>query len=675
MKKKLLLVAFAAAMLMCFFTIVVSAATVPDWTEITEVAEMSDKSVFGEDGMKGATSRVLMSDGITYPAYYICKNQTSLAIDFTEINKNASKSYSKVNVVRIEIPKGTISTPDAILKADSDTGFTALVTAAFPEGFTTLGGYTFKSTDKINSSLTYVTLPSTLKTIGQQAFIYCNQLKELIIPDGVETISPSLAAYTTSLVKVVLPSSLKKIESLAFRSSAISCDIVIPEGCTEIQQHAFAGTSVTSVVVPSTLEKIETSVFKDCLSLTKVHYKAKTVGGNMFQNCDAISELILENTTEIGEHAFNVPSGKKSGITTLVLPNTLTKIGQYAFARCGATTIIVPASVTDFGTEVFKGSSVQKLILLGSTMTSNMLSGCSSMTELVITENFTTYGSGGMANVSGTKFTTYYTGTDYTRIKEIMGNSSTGTSRVKDAKFYSYETFSSGTYNDKYTFIYGINLCDAAFGGVHTEPMDDGNCQTSVICTFCNEYVFKAALEHAISEAFTYENYMLEGEYRIYCGNDGCQYGSTKKTPALFVCLGYSVSEVGLGGIAIGYTVNDVAIKEYTDFTGGTLKYGVFAVAKEKLGDNDIFGSDGTVANGAICVEISQFGLSAFEIHISGFSDEYKDAKIAMGAYVALSDDEATEYSYMQEDVPNQGEKYCFASYNDVIEKTLTDKK
>ena len=666
MKKKLLLVALAVAMLMCLFTIVASAATVPDWTEITEVSGMSEKSVFGNDGKAGATSRVLMSDGITYPAYYICKNQTSLSVDFTEINKNTSKSYDKVNVVRIEIPKGTLSTNTSALKADSNTGFTALVTVDFPEGFTTLGEYTFKSTSSIDSSLTYVTLPSTLTSIGQQAFIYCNQLKELVIPDGVETIPGSFAHSTTSLERLVLPKNLKKIESLAFRYSLIASELVIPEGCTEIKEYAFAGTGITGVVVPSTLTTIDANIFKDCASLTKVHYKASKVSTSMFQNCAAISELIFENTTEIGGHAFNVPSGQSSAITTLNLPSGITKIGEYAFARCGATTIIIPASVTEIGNEVFKGSKVQKLILLGSTMTSTMLSGCSSMTELVITENFTTYGSGGMANVSGTKFTTYYTGTDYSRIKEIMGNSSTGTSRVRDAKFYSYETYTSGTYNDKFTFIYGVNLCVAAFGGVHTEPVDDGSCETAVVCSVCNDHTFKAALEHSLKETITYVSYMLEGEYCVACQNDGCKYGSSEKTPALFICLGYSAPEDGRGALAVGFTVNKAAIARYESVEKITVTYGVFAVLETKIGDKQVFDEQGNVTSGVISAELSEYDIVAFELKIVGFTEEYRDTSIAMGAYVAKIYNGKNEYSYLQVDEPLAGDNYSFVTYNGI---------
>ena len=135
---------------------------------------------------------------------------------------------------------------------------------------------------------------------------------------------------------------------------------------------------------------------------------------------------------------------------------------------------------------------------------------------------------------------------------------------------------------------------------------------------------------------------------------------------ALFNCQGYSVPEDGKGGIAIGFTVNNVAVAEYEEVTGKTLKYGVFAVLKDRLGENDVFAQDGTAADGVINAELTNYKFVAFEIKIIGFTDALKDVKIGMGAYVSVTDGEATEYSYMQGGKPDENEKYCFVSYNDI---------
>ena len=164
-----------------------------------------------------------------------------------------------------------------------------------------------------------------------------------------------------------------------------------------------------------------------------------------------------------------------------------------------------------------------------------------------------------------------------------------------------------------------------------------------------------------------YTDFSENGTKVIKCNTCGYEDTSTVVAPALFVCLGYSAPEDGRGGIAIGYTVNNEAIIEYEKATGKTLKYGVFAAAKEKLGDSDIFDSNGKVAENAIAAEISGYRFVMFELKIVGFTEEYKDELLAMGAYAKVTDGESTEYAYMQPGTPNENEKYCFVSYNDVL--------
>ena len=90
-------------------------------------------------------------------------------------------------------------------------------------------------------------------------------------------------------------------------------------------------------------------------------------------------------------------------------------------------------------------------------------------------------------------------------------------------------------------------------------------------------------------------------------------------------------------------------------------------VLKEKLGYNDVFSANGTVAEGVVSAEVSAYKLCAFEIKGVGFNEEQKDALLALGAYVSVTKDGTTEYSYMQDDT--KGERvgnYIFASYNNI---------
>lgn len=662
MKRKLLLAFAISALLMLVFAISIFAAEIPEWTEITEVDGMPDKSVFGTDGTKGATSRVLMSDGITYPAYYICKNSTSLGFSYSDLSSKSGKTYAAKDVVRLEVPSGVISTPQAVLKTEN--GYTSLLTVSLPEGFTTLGSYTFKGTDSVPSALVSVSLPSTLKTIEQYAFVRCAALEELVIPEGVTSIPKEMASYTPSLRKVVLPSTIVSIGELAFRTSNLSDGIVIPEGCTTLSSYIFKESGITTIYLPSTLETVGQDICYGCKSLTTVDSKSPIIGYRMFYDCDALTSITLENTIEIREQGFNNPDSGILNITELVLPEGLTSIGNYSFTRTKLTELVLPSTLTTVGKNVFQGSTtLQKIVVLGPVLGEAMFMNCSALNEAVFTENFITFSKDAFSSVSQTSFLTYYTGTDIDRIKSVCSN----TTRLSQAKYYTYEDYLDENYTyNKFMVIYDCNLCEVAFDGIHTNPGDDGDCTTALICSMCNEYTIREALSHISSERLTYTSFMKEGEYYVGCTNEGCEHGSTEKLEPLFTCFGYSTPEYEGGAVALGYFVNHKAIERYEELSGNTVKYGLYAAVKETLGDNDIIDSNGNASAGAIKAGFENSAYSNLFIKMFGFGDK-KDAEFTIGAYVEIVNDGASEYSYLQIGEPKEGEKYAFIKYNDFV--------
>ena len=189
----------------------------------------------------------------------------------------------------------------------------------------------------------------------------------------------------------------------------------------------------------------------------------------------------------------------------------------------------------------------------------------------------------------------------------------------------------------------------------------------TVSCSGCGKVYTCNNPEHEhIILSFNYESYEKQGEKVINCKT--CGVVSTFSAPALFTCLGYSAPDDDSNGIAVGFTANKEAIKNFENATGKIINYGMFAVLKDRLGENPVFSDDGTVADGVKNADITSYGFSNFELKIIGFTDQHRDAKIVMGAYVATKIGEATEYTYIQGAPVNANEKYHYASYNDVID-------
>ena len=409
---------------------------------------------------------------------------------------------------------------------------------------------------------------------------------------------------------------------------------------TKIAEKAFGSANknggnskIKSLIVPSTIEEIGEYAFANCASLESAYCKSSKIGKRMFFDCASLKDLTLENTKEIGAYAFT-----RIGISSVVLPSTLTKVDSYAFKAC---------------------PSLTKIVVLGSVMGEYMFNECSLINHLVITESFSTYSTNCLGVANNKKFTTYYTGTDYERIKEICSS----TSRFSEAGYISFADYESGNYEKLPT--YDVNLCVAGFDGVHTEPNDDGDCTTAVVCSVCSDYTYKEAIEHLIGEEIKYTSFEEDGIKIVGCLNEGCENNTVTVAPAFFECRGYSVSENDDGGITVGFGVNGEAIKEYEELMGLTIGYGVFVAPESRLGDNDIFDENGEKADGVFIADITNCSFSIVVLKMVGFNDLQKDMKFAIGAYIAINDGKATDYSYIQTEKPIDGERYHFISYND----------
>ncbi len=410
--------------------------------------------------------------------------------------------------------------------------------------------------------------------------------------------------------------------------------------------------------------KVEYVVFDDNSAIT-------TLPTQFFANLNTLKGLYLgRSITNIGSGTFS-----NMGSTNVFLMNTpndteapevyyfkssLVEGNFYNFKTNSATKIwVFPSTVNGIGSgwNIDSSSNIpEKFVFLTSDASSIVVNDAIGGNKFNTTNMyFPNISSENATAMSVTPATTYYFGVD--------------------AKKASYK----GSWGEFTDMLDTDHLHD-----VSRDETIDATCIANKISnTYCfcgvkisEVYEENTALGHDHTKflGLMYESYLEEGSYKYQCTR--CDDIKATKADALFTCLGYSAPEDGRGGIAIGYTVNNVAIREYEEATGKTLKYGVFAVAKTKLGTNDIFNKEnGTAADGVINAEITGYEFAAFELKIIGFTDTQKDIKLAMGAYVAVTDGETTEYSYMQSGTPNENEKYCFVSYNDIVNAPSTDEE
>lgn len=133
---------------------------------------------------------------------------------------------------------------------------------------TAIGAYAFADPDYgFNTTLKSVTLPSSIKTIGDYAFYYCTNTNftSITIPDGVTEIKEGTFMYCTSLEKVNLPNSITSIGVGAFSLCSALKYIKLPDNLTEVKDHAFQGANLETIDWPVSLTSVGDSAFYNML--------------------------------------------------------------------------------------------------------------------------------------------------------------------------------------------------------------------------------------------------------------------------------------------------------------------------------------------------------------------------------------------------------------------------
>ena len=199
---------------------------------------------------------------------------------------------------------------------------------------------------------------------------YYQNIKNIIIKDGVTSIG-SYAFYNCRvLTSVTIPHTVTSIANSAF------------EGCDELSTIKFPNESsceYNAYVFKDTKWFTDTGddvYLNDCLFRYKGNDKAATIKVGTkailpyaFYGCSSISSITFpEGIVSIGDYAFY----GCSGLTSVTIPEGVVSIGDYAFYGCsGLTSVTIPNSVTSVGKAAFYNCNGVREIYLLSAIPSN----------------------------------------------------------------------------------------------------------------------------------------------------------------------------------------------------------------------------------------------------------------------------------------------------------------
>ncbi|MBO5338283.1 MAG: leucine-rich repeat protein [Clostridia bacterium] len=452
-------------------------------TSITNVSIPSSIKEISDYAFKSCTNlkSVSLSNGITSigrGAFAECSSITSISLPSTinTISDYAFDGCSGLSAVHI-----TDLASWCAIKNESnpleyahnlylnDNLITELV---IPDGVTTINTGAFSGC----FNLTSVSIPSSITSINGDAFKDCTSIKAVYITDLTAWCNISFGTNSNPLsygenlylnevlvTTLKIPNGITSLKTNVFRNATCITELILPESVTNISSYAFYGCSnIKSINIPSKIERIRNNAFDNCTSVTELYYNAismedlsnwaftsfgvnaagvTVIVGNTVERIPA--NLFNTNTTDttpkiidvqfednssltsIGKYAFY----NCTNLTSISIPNSVTDIGDMAFAQCGLTSITLPNSIVTLGISAFncenmvyneydnayylgtnnnpylalikaKDKSITSCIINDNTsmICSSAFTFCTSLESITISENITSIGNSAFNN-------------------------------------------------------------------------------------------------------------------------------------------------------------------------------------------------------------------------------------------------------------------------------------
>lgn len=247
-------------------------------------------------------------------------------------------------------------------------------------------------------NLKEVIIPDGITHIGDCAFRGCTSLESITVPESVVKIGSGVFDGCTSLRNITLPFISASSDSETDGSLSYLFGANIPESLTDVTltgtktvaDYAFKGcTKIQSITLSDTVTEIGNEAFYGCTSLSEVNLGSNltSIGSSAFRGCSSLKSISLPDTVEsISKYAF----AYCSKLTEITLPASLGEIACGCFENCAAlSSVSIPDSVTTVGEYAFNNCDALTRVKIGnavSTIANYAFYDCSNLVSITLPE-------------------------------------------------------------------------------------------------------------------------------------------------------------------------------------------------------------------------------------------------------------------------------------------------
>ena len=404
------------------------AVTIPSELGGSAVKKVGDGSapIFGWSNT--SVTSITISSSITTPTSTTISSSVTSSV--TSIGSSAFSGCT--SLTSIAIPRGVTS-----IGSSAFSGCTSLTSIILPNditiprsSLTSIGDYAFNGC----TSLTSITLPNSVTSFGEGTFNNCPSLTSIIIGSGGLSFNPG-GSIILSGGLLFNPGGSIILNPIIPQETEGEWTYIVENGAATIT----ATTATGAVTIPSELggyavKKVGNNVLP--ISGKFGNLNNLGIGGgatgsirftgddlNSYKNTSVTSVVIPNSVTSVGNNAFynfssltsitigtsvtSIGSGAFTGctsLTSIILVDGLPAIGSGWFAGIPVTSITIPNSVTSIGESAFSYCTGLTSITIPSSVTSigsGAFTGCTGLTSMNIPNSVTSIGSGAFTGCTG----------------------------------------------------------------------------------------------------------------------------------------------------------------------------------------------------------------------------------------------------------------------------------